>query len=126
MIISSKNGAVVTSLKQYVFSYLLASTSPTYNNPDINIAGDNSKRLFLTNLITTSPAGTELNRYTFEYYNPTELPSRLSYAVDHWGYLMVGFYQTDSKIKILFPKIYRHMILHFISLRVVFLKNGHS
>lgn len=90
MIISSKNGALVTPLKQYLFNYLLASTSPDYNNPDINGAGDNHKRLFLTNLIIGSAAGTELNRYTFEYYSPTELPTRLSYAVDYWGYFNGG------------------------------------
>jgi hypothetical protein len=86
MIIYTKNNAALTTLQKYSFNYLTVDCA--YPNPD-NLNGnyiDARKRLFLTALISQSPANTELNRYTFEYYNTLELPNRLSYAQDYWGY----------------------------------------
>lgn len=105
MVISTKNGSVITPIKQYMLNYLLATTNPVYNNPDNNgIYNDNHKRLFLANLIIASPVGTELNRYAFEYYSPTELPTRLSYAVDYWGYFNGGLLPNGQQNKDLVPK----------------------
>lgn len=86
LLISAKNNTTVTPIQKYVFSY--STFDGTYNNPD-NFNGsdiDAGKRLFLTALISQSPAGTELNRHSFEYHNPDQLPHRLSYAQDYWGY----------------------------------------
>jgi hypothetical protein len=84
--IYSKNGTTLTMLKQYGFSYQTVNTG--YPNPD-NLNGnyiDASRRLFLSALIAKSSDGTELNRYSFDYFNPDQLPNRLSYAQDYWGH----------------------------------------
>ena len=82
--------------KQYGFEYLTADAAPAYNNPKTNGSFlENSKRLFLTDLVSLSPTGTELNRYRFDYFNTAELPNRFSYAQDYWGYFNGRGTNTD-------------------------------
>lgn len=95
LVIHAKSGSTFTAIKKYVFNYLTVNTS--YPNPD-NLNGnylDANKRLFLSDVITQSPAGNELSRYSFEYYSPTELPNRFSYAQDDWGYFNGKLYNPD-------------------------------
>jgi hypothetical protein len=95
VVIYAKSGSTFPILKKYVFNYLTVNTG--FGNPD-NLNGsylDASKRLFLSDVITQSATGNELSRYTFEYYNPTELPNRFTYAQDYWGYFNGKVLNTD-------------------------------
>ena len=92
--IYTKNNTTFTLLKQYSLNYLVTAANPTYNSNFNGSFLENSNRLFLQDLITFSPGDLELNRYTFEYYDPTNLPSRFSYSLDYWGYFN-GQINTD-------------------------------
>jgi hypothetical protein len=96
MAIYTKNNTTFDVLTQYWFEYLTADADPSYNNPKTNGSFlENSKRLFLTNLISMSAGDAELNRYHFDYYNTAGLPNRFSYAQDYWGYFNGKGTNTD-------------------------------
>jgi len=68
-------------IKRFKFQY-----SYFGNNSDgCNIYTQNSKRLKLVS-ITEGSIATEKPPYIFEYNEAINLPDRLSYAQDHWGY----------------------------------------
>lgn len=48
--------------------------------------GDHFKRLKLDTVSIFSDEGTKSQPYAFEYYTHVNLPSRFSYARDHWGF----------------------------------------
>jgi YD repeat-containing protein len=48
--------------------------------------GDHFKRLKLDTVSIFSDDGTQSQPYVFEYYTHQNLPSRFSYARDHWGF----------------------------------------
>ena len=70
-----------TLVKKFSFAY-----SYFGNNADgVNRVTENNKRLKLVSL--TEQGSTTLKPpYLFEYNESIELPSRISYAQDHWGY----------------------------------------
>lgn len=45
-----------------------------------------NKRLKLDAVYEADISGTQNNRLSFDYYNPTGLPPKNSFAVDYWGY----------------------------------------
>jgi hypothetical protein len=94
--IYSKNNTSFDMLRRYGLEYLTADADPSYNNPNTNGSFlENSKRLFLSSLISMSAGDDELNRYRFDYYNTSGLPNRFSYAQDYWGYFNGKGTNTD-------------------------------
>jgi hypothetical protein len=94
--IYTKNNTAFDLLSQYWLEYLTADADPAYNNPKTNGSFlENSKRLFLTNVISMSAGDEELNRHHFDYYNTAGLPNRFSYAQDYWGYFNGKGTNTD-------------------------------
>jgi hypothetical protein len=75
-------------VKSYSFDYLQIDCDLTFNNPDFPSLSDETiyKRLFLSSLQEVTSNINQPNPYIFEYYSPEELPPRLSYAQDFWGY----------------------------------------
>ena len=74
-------------IKKIKFNYDEYNTLSEFNNPD-NLGLDNTKykRLFLREIITFPDNPEAQNDHHFEYYSPDQLPPRLSYAQDYWGY----------------------------------------
>lgn len=64
------------------FSNSVATASPngTYGNEDVHY------RMFLDSVLIKDNLERTVQRYAFEYNNLTQLPIRLSFAQDHWGY----------------------------------------
>ena len=62
--------------RKFVFNY-------DYFNPS---GSNNDKRLKLESIQEQSPNGQTLPPYTFTYNESISLPSRDSYAIDHWGF----------------------------------------
>ena len=72
--------------KRFKFEYTTFGSDPTYQNHDISNQNMLDKRLFLDRVVEKSQDNDELPPHIFEYYNPEQLPQRLSYAQDYWGY----------------------------------------
>ncbi len=72
-----------TLIKGYHLNYFTALSDPTHTNIG---AETNSSRLFLKELIPFDKNLVEDNKFTFDYYNTNELPPRLTYSRDYWGY----------------------------------------
>jgi YD repeat-containing protein len=64
--------------KKYGFNYTLFSAGSG--------ADQYMKRLKLKGVSEFGGTGTDSLAYTFDYYEDMNLPSRISYAVDYWGY----------------------------------------
>lgn len=72
--------------KEFELKYTLYGTDLSYKNTDITIDPTDEKRLFLTELVESGRNGYLKQPYTFSYNSPDQLPPRLSYAQDFWGY----------------------------------------
>lgn len=57
-----------------------------------------NKRLKLDAVYEADATGKKINQLSFNYYNPTGLPPKTSFAVDYWGY-----YNGQTKNKYLIP-----------------------
>ncbi len=75
------DSTILTLYDTYNLSYIYSSNT-SYYNPTLN-EQNVSKRAFLT---TVTRAGTAPQVYSMDYYNIDDLPSRLSFAQDNWGY----------------------------------------
>jgi hypothetical protein len=100
LIIYTKHNTATSFLKKYSFNYLLATVNPLYTNPGsasipITSGDDLDKRLFLKSLSIKSEANTELSKYTFDYFSETDMPHRLTYGVDYWGYFNGKYQNAD-------------------------------
>lgn len=67
------------SLTQITGSIIINGT--TYNHAD-----EVKYRMFLDSIGIMSKSNLKIQKYKFNYYNKGELPSRLSFSQDHWGY----------------------------------------
>lgn len=90
-------------IKAIDFSYSYISGHYNYQKPSpldyYGIQGqyydtEVNNRLFLNSVTFRDQTDTEVNNYTFQYYNLDYLPSRLCLAQDHWGYFN-GAINTD-------------------------------
>lgn len=63
----------------------IPSTASPANTSPTTLAAT-KKRMYLDTLVEYSSANAKVNTWSFEYYNRTSLPPRLSYKQDHWGY----------------------------------------
>ncbi|MCB9047755.1 MAG: RHS repeat protein, partial [Chitinophagales bacterium] len=57
------------------------SSQTSYSNNEAS-----KYRMYLTDIIESGEAGVSKPPYHFEYYNGENLPPRLSFSQDHWGY----------------------------------------
>ncbi|MCL6295530.1 hypothetical protein [Jejuia spongiicola] len=75
-------------IKSYDFEYTVVNSNLTYLNPNPNVVTEASdkKRLFLNKVIEKGSNGEANPPYIFDYINPEQLPPRLSFAQDYWGY----------------------------------------
>ncbi len=71
--------------KHFDLDYLITGSNGPLNG-DIISEGYYSKRYFLSSVTEVSKDGNSLSPHTFTYTDPESLPSRFSYAQDHWGY----------------------------------------
>ena len=69
MIINDSNTGEI--LKSYSFNYTFST---------------NNSRMFLSSIVLNGAGSSPGNTYSFNYDNINDLPPRLSYAQDHWGY----------------------------------------
>lgn len=72
--------------KEFEFTYDIFATDLTYKNFDVSIDETDEKRLFLKEVVESGRNGQFKKPYIFEYNSPNELPPRLTYAQDFWGY----------------------------------------
>jgi YD repeat-containing protein len=81
------NGGLLRSVKLYQ-QFPIATRFSNVGNykPDASGRDNVNYRMFLDRIVISDKLGTEVQKYSFEYNNITELPVRLSYAKDHWGY----------------------------------------
>src|SRR5690606_32756779 len=70
-------------IKGYAMDYLVTGSNDTYDNEG---AETGSKRLFLEKVTTLDSQSQAGPAYTFEYNDPYNLPPRLSFSRDLWGY----------------------------------------
>lgn len=69
------------------FQFLNVAANEDYFNPDCSYCGTNTIRSFLKKIIKINLSDNLQNEvFEFEYYSPENLPPRLSYARDYWGY----------------------------------------
>lgn len=84
MEVSDIDNAIIKKIK---FDYQIYDTLSDFNNPDnLGIDETKYKRIFLDTITIFPDQPSGENKYTFEYYSPDQLPPRLSYAQDYWGY----------------------------------------
>jgi hypothetical protein len=72
-------------LKKYELTYNIVDTD-NYTNGDIDHEEVDLKRLFLSEVMEVGKGAQSKPPYLLEYYSPQDLPARLSYAQDYWGY----------------------------------------
>ncbi len=72
-------------IKSFDLAYLITGSNGPSNN-DIISQEYYSKRYFLSSITEVDKNGNGLPPHTFAYFNPEDLPSRFSYAQDHWGF----------------------------------------
>lgn len=73
--------------KKFELKYQIFNSNLVYQNPDCGTCNAPTGRTFLTEFVTVNPNNSvDKYGYIFEYYNPEELPPRLTYARDYWGY----------------------------------------
>ncbi len=79
--INRDNGSIING-----YDLLYQTRAPTTTSS--NIYADNSPRKFLigVNKLASDGSIAPLSQYKFNYYNLNNLPSRFSYAQDHWGF----------------------------------------
>ncbi|PJB57938.1 MAG: hypothetical protein CO098_10450, partial [Bacteroidetes bacterium CG_4_9_14_3_um_filter_41_19] len=75
-------------VKSFSLDYLTINCDLEFQNPDMIGLSDMTinKRLFLTSVHEVTGSEGAPNSYRFKYILPDELPPRLSYAQDYWGY----------------------------------------
>jgi hypothetical protein len=74
-------------IKKYSLDYLQTSANTIFTNPDCSNCAIDNNRFFLKEFNDININNNlEKITYTFEYENPTNLPPRLTYARDYWGY----------------------------------------
>jgi hypothetical protein len=83
----NSNNELLRSVKLYQHS----PTTSLFNNetsyyPRASSADNVHFRMFLDSVVFRDNLGGRNQKYSFEYNNLSELPVRLSYAQDHWGY----------------------------------------
>jgi YD repeat-containing protein len=72
-------------IKKIQFQYFFSNSLPVGNFSGFSIEQD-SHRMFLSSCIVKGKTSVEPQIYSFEYYTPDNLPPRLSFSQDHWGY----------------------------------------
>ncbi len=77
--ITIKNNNTGEILKTYAFNYIYSS---------------NNSRMFLSSIVSKASNLSPIGTYFFDYDNINDLPARLSYAQDHWGYYNGALYNT--------------------------------
>ncbi len=71
--------------KRFDFSYFF-TTHNQYLNVNHNSDTTLKHRMFLEGIQISDNSSTVIQTYGFEYIQPNDLPPRLSYAQDHWGF----------------------------------------
>lgn len=84
-IYNSKNNLVKNIAFYYIFP---KACGYTYNNVSglYDQNADLKYRMFLEKVQIAGGSLVDKQKYTFDYYDPTRLPGRLSFSQDHWGY----------------------------------------
>ncbi|WP_348812005.1 RHS repeat domain-containing protein [Flavobacterium maritimum] len=74
-------------IKKFLLNYYTATALDEFLSPDCSYCGVNTFRKFLVKLSEVNPNNSnDTKTHTFDYYNLDELPPRLTYARDNWGY----------------------------------------
>lgn len=74
-------------IKKFLLDYYNAAALNEFFAPDCSYCGVNTFRKFLVKLSEVNPTNSnDIKKHTFDYYNLDELPPRLTYARDNWGY----------------------------------------
>lgn len=82
IIVKDKNGNVVKKIIFY-HSYFQGNA---FDNSTSNTADQRLKRMRLDSIKITGSANAAGQVYRFDYYTDTQLPSKYTYAQDHYGY----------------------------------------
>lgn len=83
------NKIILNSGQNQIESFeLLHETTQANNHKDLRLSGDNSlkSRFYLSGLLNFNKIHQEPKKHLFEYYSKEELPCRLSYNKDIFGY----------------------------------------
>jgi hypothetical protein len=86
--ITVNNNQTGQTIKSFNFTYQTATPVSINNNPNANNMDASTKlpRPFLTEVDALDNTGTIVQPYKFGYNDFSQLPTRLSFAQDYWGY----------------------------------------
>ncbi|MEM9917258.1 MAG: DUF6443 domain-containing protein [Bacteroidota bacterium] len=77
--LKGENGGILKKFK-LIQSFVTSSGTTPSTKPD------SDKRMYLDKVEEFSATDAFINRYSFAYFNRDQLPPRLSFEQDHWGY----------------------------------------